>query len=155
MPGPPPKPTALKVLQGNPGKRPLNKHEPQPEPDSGYCPRHLDNYAAEEWRRVVPDLRRMGLLTIVDRSALEAYCVNYGLYRQCKYILEQNGLICVAPSGYLQQRPEVAIMRNALKEMRAFMTQFGMTPASRSKISVSAADEESAFEQFLKASGQR
>lgn len=25
-----PKPTALKVLEGNPGKRPLNDHEPIP-----------------------------------------------------------------------------------------------------------------------------
>ncbi|MEQ8198694.1 MAG: phage terminase small subunit P27 family, partial [Clostridiaceae bacterium] len=26
-----PKPTAIKVLEGNPGKRPLNKNEPKPE----------------------------------------------------------------------------------------------------------------------------
>ena len=33
-----PKPTALKVLEGNPGKRPLNENEPIPPKGSIKCP---------------------------------------------------------------------------------------------------------------------
>jgi P27 family predicted phage terminase small subunit len=154
MPGPAPKPTALKLIQGNPGKRPLNKAEPKPGIDSGYCPRHLRGHAAAEWRRVVPELRRMGLLTVLDRTALEAYCSEYALYRQAATLLEEHGLTFITKKGYVQQRPEVAIAQKALAAMRAFMTQFGMTPASRTKVSARMEEEESDFAKFLKVSGQ-
>ena len=36
-----PKPTALKVLEGNPGKRPLNENEPIPPKGSIKCPSWL------------------------------------------------------------------------------------------------------------------
>ena len=36
-----PKPTALKVLEGNPGKRPLNDHEPIPPKGELKCPSWL------------------------------------------------------------------------------------------------------------------
>lgn len=33
-----PKPSRMKALTGNPGKRPLNPHEPRPEPAAPECP---------------------------------------------------------------------------------------------------------------------
>ena len=45
MPGPPPKPTKLKLLAGNPGKRPLNENEPEPEAVAPSVPAHLDDEA--------------------------------------------------------------------------------------------------------------
>jgi len=155
MSGPAPKPTALRLLQGNPGKRPINRAEPQPRADAGYAPRHLGRLAKAEWRRVVPELQRLGLLSIIDRAALEGYCSEYVLYRQCEDILQREGVIFMTETGYMQQRPEVAIRAKALASMRQFMAQFGMTPASRSRVSVQQPEGESEFEQFLKAGGQR
>ena len=34
-----PKPTAIKKLEGNPGKRKLNQNEPQPEKTAPECPK--------------------------------------------------------------------------------------------------------------------
>ena len=52
-----PKPTALKRLEGNPGKRPLNALEPVPPTVPLQCPRHLLPEAKKEWRVLVgPDL---------------------------------------------------------------------------------------------------
>jgi len=62
-PGTKPKPTALKVLEGNPGKRPLNENEPKPEPKAPVCPKWLDNYAHKVWERLAPVLKQMGLLS--------------------------------------------------------------------------------------------
>ena len=45
-----PKPTALKELEGNPGKRPLNDREPKPEKKAPPCPKWLNDDAKKEWR---------------------------------------------------------------------------------------------------------
>jgi phage terminase small subunit len=57
MPGPPPTPSVIRLMRGNPGKRAFNRHEPRsaiadavPEP-----PDWLDaGYACDEWGRVAP-----------------------------------------------------------------------------------------------------
>ena len=59
-PGPPPTPTNLKLLRGNPGKRKLNANEPDPEPAIPPCPSHLDKVAKKEWRRISKELLALG-----------------------------------------------------------------------------------------------
>jgi len=43
-----PKPTAVKVLEGNPGKRSLNTAEPKPEKKAPRCPSWLEDEAKED-----------------------------------------------------------------------------------------------------------
>ena len=65
--GPAPQPTALKVLRGNPGKRPLNKREPEPPTDNPpHCPDHLDDVAKVEWNRLVAIVTQMWILSEAD-----------------------------------------------------------------------------------------
>jgi len=49
------KPTVLKVLEGNPGKRPLNKNGPKPKPVAPKTPKHLNSVAKKEWKRVAAE----------------------------------------------------------------------------------------------------
>src|SRR3954470_9706696 len=74
-----PKPTRLKVLTGNPGKRPLNTNEPEPEPAVPECPPELGPVAKREWDRLVNELSSLRLLTNLDRGALASYCGAYAL----------------------------------------------------------------------------
>ena len=74
-----PKPTRLKVLTGNPGKRPLNPDEPKPERAIPECPAELGPVARREWDRLGKELASLGLLTNLDRAALAAYCGAYAL----------------------------------------------------------------------------
>src|SRR6516164_1996898 len=86
MRGPPLKPTYLRILEGNPSKRPLNRNEPQPPPvETLDPPDYLGGHAATEWCRIVPGLSAIRLLTIADIPALAAYCVAYlrQLYSRC------------------------------------------------------------------------
>jgi phage terminase small subunit len=69
-----PKPTSLKVLQGNPGKRPLNENEPKPPPRLPRSPEHLSEEAKKEWRRAGKFLFQLGLVSDIDRAAFAAYC---------------------------------------------------------------------------------
>lgn len=66
--------TALRVLRGNPGKRPINDREPALEPAEGTIPASLAGRAREEWQRLAPDPIAAGVLTIGDRAVFEAYC---------------------------------------------------------------------------------
>lgn len=79
-----PTPTHLKLVRGNPGKRALNKGEPQPPAgDTLMPPPFLNDDAKVEWGRVLGDLQRCGLVTTIDRAALAGYCQAYGTWAEC------------------------------------------------------------------------
>ena len=56
MAGRKPKPTALKKLEGNPGKRKMNTKEPVPGKGMPDCPKWLLPEAKEEWKRLCQKL---------------------------------------------------------------------------------------------------
>jgi len=139
MAGRKPTPTALKTLAGNTGKRAVNKSEPK---FSGVptCPKHLDKAARAEWKRVSAELSICGLLTTVDRAALAAYCSAWSRWVAAEEQIAAQGLVIISPkSGYPVQNPYVGIANTSLDIMRKFATEFGMTPSSRSRISVESA----------------
>ncbi len=131
-----PKPTALKVLEGNPGKRPLNKNEPQPEKKAPRCPSWLEPEAKKEWRRMAKTLENIGVLTQVDKAAFAGYCQAYARWKEAEEFLSKHGTIFKTTSGYIQQVPQVAIARNYLQIMKDFCSEFGLTPAARTRIKV-------------------
>ena len=45
-----PKPTNLKLIEGNPGKRPLPGNEPKPKPKAPSMPSDLDYQAKKTWK---------------------------------------------------------------------------------------------------------
>jgi P27 family predicted phage terminase small subunit len=135
-----PKPSHLKLLQGKPGHRPLNENEPQPEvlDETPAPPEHLSVLARAEWERVYPMLVRNRLVTEADLSALSAYCQAYGRWQEAESEIAKQGLVFIVPgSGYPIQNPYLAIANKALEQMRQFLTEFGMTPSSRSRVSKS------------------
>ncbi len=78
MRGRKPKPTSLKLIEGNPGKRSLNKGEPRPAIDIPTCPAHLCSAAKAEWKRLAQMLFRLRVISHLDRAVLAAYCQAYG-----------------------------------------------------------------------------
>lgn len=66
-----PTPTAIKELEGNPGKRPLNTKEPKPVKKAPSCPKWLEPEAKKEWRRLAKQMEQIGILTEVDMAAIK------------------------------------------------------------------------------------
>ena len=137
--GPPPTPTTLRILNGNPGKRPLNTREPMPSKDAPRCPRWLKGEARKTWKDMVPVLQQMGVLTSVDGVALAAFCQTFVRWRQAEDFLDTHGLAYPLRDErggikFMQPFPQVSIARNMLQMLRGFLQEFGMTPASRSRI---------------------
>ncbi len=146
-----PQPTHLKLLEGNPGKRPLNKREPKPPAVTPTCPRHLSDEAKKEWRRVTPLLDTLGLLTKIDRAALAMYCEAWGRWVQAEEALRKFGVMVKSPNGFPMQSPYLAVANKAIDQMRGLLTEFGMSPASRTRISVEQpmSEEDAAMEALF------
>ena len=128
------KPTNLKQLEGNPGKRPLNTDEPQPDPIAPTCPSWLSETAKQEWARVAPELERLGLLTELDRAGLAGYCASYAEWCHAQEILQREGWTYKNSRGQIRPRPEAIISRHALDQMRKLGALFGMTPSDRGRM---------------------
>lgn len=148
--GRPPKPTALKRLQGNPGKRKLPKNEPKPAADESLLtpPRWLDPEAKAEWRRVAPSLYTLGLLTNADRTSLSAYCKAYSRWYHAEKSMDREGLEVKTPSGFKQAQPKVAIAKGYAKQMQELAAQFGFTPASRTRLAAEGDPPEDDYEKY-------
>ncbi len=137
-PGPPPKPTKLEDLHGRPGRRPANRNEPHPNEyvRRPSAPKHLGRVAKNEWNRVSKELHQIGLLTKIDRTALTAYCVTYETWLNAVEMMKKHGVLIKAQSGFPMQSPYLQIANKAQAEMRKWLVEFGMTPSSRSRVSV-------------------
>lgn len=143
-PGPPPIPTKIKLLRRNPGKRALNANEPKPRSVIPTCPTHLNAEGRKEWRRITRELAPLGLVSNLDRTALAIYCDAYARWVDATDNIRQFGLIVKAPGGYPMPSPYLPILNKSIEQMRAFIVEFGMTPASRSRVATDMPDEEDA-----------
>lgn len=133
MRGRKPKPTNIKRLEGNPGKRKL-PDEPNIPSDELTCPSHLSYSAKCEWRRLAPQLKELGLLTQLDRAALAGYCEAWGEFTGITKLLKGKSPIIKTANGNIIQNPLLGQKHKALELMHKFLTEFGMSPASRSRI---------------------
>src|SRR3979409_359558 len=104
-----PKPTRLKTLAGNPGKRPLNEDEPRPEAAIPDCPAELRPMARKEWERLIVELCALRLLTHLDRAALAAYCGAYALWAEATEAIQKYGSLIKSPTGFPIQSPYLAL----------------------------------------------
>ena len=127
-----PKPTALKRLEGNPGKRPLNELEPVPPTVALRCPKHLLPEARKEWKRLAPILMGMGLLTAADAVPFEGYCTAYARWLEAQEEITRHGSIYKDNDGRIRPNPYIAIANQQMREIKSFAAEFGLTPSNRS-----------------------
>jgi len=159
MAGRKPVPEALKLLRGNPGKRPLNKRAPNPRRVEPEMPSFLDKDARKEWRRVAPTLVRLGVLTEVDGTLFAGYCELVSGLAQCNRALKKCGNKMLTEKTTVdmdggtnievKQNPLVVMKRQLIQQIRPYCTEFGMTPSSRAKIQVPGLQSVDPQEDFL------
>ena len=138
-----PKPTRLKVLEGNPGKQKLPKGEPQPEHELPPPPSHLDAYGIEEWNRISEGLFVLGVLTSIDQQTLAAYCDSYSQWRTATEELSKlkkehplKALLMKTISGNWIQNPLVGEANKAKSDMMRYAAEFGLTPSARARLAI-------------------
>ena len=132
------KPPEIHALNGNPSKLNLEKRKsetPQPDPIVPNCPAYLDGIARTEWRRVCPELAKLGLITLVDRAALAGYCAAYSEMVRAEKTVILEGQTYLFKRKILP-RPEVKIAQVARMQVKAFCAEFGLTPSSRARMAL-------------------
>lgn len=134
--GPPPKPTALKLIAGNPGKKALPPGEVKPKVELPSKPRHLSIEASAEWDRLAPVLMRLGLLTRLDRAAFAAYCQAWAKHVEAEQQLAKASALAFTQTGFPIINPWATISKQAVEQMSRLLGEFGLTPAARTRINV-------------------
>ena len=140
-------PTHLKLLNGNPGHRPLNKDEPIPEGNLFDPPAWMNDSQKEVWRHAIANAPK-GLLRRLDGSILSAWVVAEDLHREATEKVNQFGMVVKAPSGVPIQSPFLSIInRQAEIKMKA-ISELGFSPASRTRVKVQGAGEGAKTNRF-------
>jgi phage terminase small subunit len=115
--GPKPQPTALKLIKGNPGKRPLKKDEPTlppPPADASAPPKRLKGAAAEEWARLFPGLVDKGIVHVGNLTMFEEYCYVLGEMRRCENLSKKISADMAIMRGYFKA---AATFRQQLRQL--------------------------------------
>ena len=142
-----PKPTAMKIAEGNLGKRPIDdSREPKPPVGVPERPRHLrDRGARRYWKFYCDKLVSIGVLTVADGMALAMACDLYADYVDAKAYIEQHGAEYEEPvldsngvevGHRIKANPAVARKYKAATLLRAYLVEFGLTPSSRARLKV-------------------
>lgn len=145
MAGRRPKPTALKLVTGNAGKRAINKTEPKPAREIPSCPAHLSDSGKVAWGRLSALLDRMGVLTEADTFALERLADCYTDILECRLLIARDGRTYTTDSvggRLIKTNPAVNQLRAADAQFKSYLVEFGLTPAARSKVHATPDDED-------------
>lgn len=135
----PGKPPALRVVGSDQDEARTRKSK---SPRLPAPPKRMSGYARTEWLRLSKDLHAQGLLTHADRAAMEQLCEAYAVARRGREILAQqakedpdfSGLVVATTNGNLIQNPILGVINRASEQVMKITVEFGMTPASRSKV---------------------
>jgi P27 family predicted phage terminase small subunit len=132
--GPPPKPSALKKAQGTYRPDRAAVREVEPVPGVPEMPRWLDAEGRREWKRVVPQLAGLGILATVDRAMLADYCAAHSLAVRATREYQRAPLMTEGPHGPVPN-PLLKVAKEARAQARLLGAEFGLSAASRSRIS--------------------
>jgi P27 family predicted phage terminase small subunit len=130
------KPTAIKILEGNRGHRPLPTSEPkgagQPSP-----PRHLQPEQLELWHAVVASLPPE-LLSAADNSLIERMAVAWSTFRETTRRIDACDLLARGDRGQSVRNPLLIVRTQAAAEMETCSNALGLSPVARSRIAMPA-----------------
>ncbi len=130
-----PKPTAVKVLSGNPGKRAINKEEPQfTEITHVDAPEWMGELATTMWETLVPELLKQKILRITDLHNVEAFCMAYQRWREAEEEITFKGITVTGAMGGPIKNPALTASNEARRQMVQFGSLLGLDPSSRARL---------------------
>ena len=134
MRGRPPKHPAIRLVEGNAGKRPIPPVPAVGVADPPSCPRWLSAAAKTEWNFIVKHLMVYGLVTKLDRMALARYASWSARYIEAEKAMQAEELVIEDKRKSVKLQPLLRVIRMASEEMRRIEDGFGMTPISRLRL---------------------
>lgn len=131
--GPKPAPTVIRKMRGDRKDR-IPANEPQPPPGAPTPPIELSPTALAEWQRITPILDRSRVLTEADGAALAIYCETFAEWIDATRRVRRQGMLLPTAAGGLKVNPLAAVAAKARTDAARLLTEFGLTPSSRSRV---------------------
>jgi len=140
------KPTNLKLLEGNRGKRKLPKNEFKPFPKAPKVHLDLDRQAKKTWKRLAKVLEPVGLLTEADGDLFAMLCQARSRIFKCHSFIKENNpsLVQVVKkedskgnkSHTIKPGPYVVMEKQYYELFRRLAGEFGLSPRGRIGLTV-------------------
>lgn len=148
-------PTAVKRARGNPGKRALPVDEPDPVPATLQdVPRWVQDKAGKHWGVIGDALVEMGVLSVMDTTALGMFCEVFAQYLDARdATMKIKSMVYTTATGSLKIRPEFGHMHQCHDRLFRILQEYGCTPSSRTRVRVlkTKQDKVNKFEAMKKA----
>ena len=131
------KPTVLKLLEGNPGKRAINKNEPVPKNNLADPPEFLGDTARQMWTYILQEMPE-GLIKSTDLAELTMWCVAFEIYKKAYEQVRIQGEVVITTERGLPMpvtNPYLKIMNDQALVLSRAGSNLGLNPVARSKMS--------------------
>lgn len=146
------KPDHLKVVSGTAQPCRMNPNAPAPSADLPEPPDWLSERAAEWFLKTVGILDGMGIASSDHVDMLSLAATRYDEVLECTAVLEDLGrvytTVMISGSVQFKARPEVAMRNDAMRHLQSLLAEFGLSPATVSKVSAPPGDRENPFAEF-------
>ncbi len=148
-----PKPTAIRILEGT--QRGPAKREPSMPPGVPPMPERLkvDAVAVEKWQELASILTKMGVLTTGDGEALATLCEVHSAEQSCLLQLRAGGAVMHTDLGGVKPNPAGPMYRSLVAMKASLLSEFGLTPSSRTKLATQVEVKKDELEEFFTAHG--
>jgi len=137
-----PVPTALKIVKGTDQPCRVNGNEPTPKTDNIIMPPELSEMAKQHWQQICGQLQEAMIMTNIDVPALMLYCEAFATWRDATDKIQSTGAVVKGKDGYPVRSPYLFVAQKAFDQMKSMLTEFGMTPSSRTRVSTAQGSSE-------------
>ena len=142
------KPDTLKVVAGTAQKCRMNPNTPNVSGGIPVAPDELTDRAAEIFNRLSSILAGMGIGTPDDVDGLSILAQRLDQIETLNTMIEDGGYTYSTEGGLVKANPAVAMRDVAMRHAQSLLSEFGLTPAARSKVSARIAPDENPFAAF-------
>lgn len=150
-----PKPTPREILKLR-GSRRAGYNPDQPDPPAGRpkMPSGMPDAAKTKWREIVKQLVDLGVVARLDATMLEQFCRAWAHAQTCEQWIAEHGSVFVRrdKEGRIASAttfPQVVELRHLREYIQRTAAEFGLTPSSRTRISVVAKPKMDKLDEFL------
>ena len=132
--GPKPTPRNLRLVRGTDRADRMNPDEPVVAVSIPDAPDYLEPDEQTIFLDTAGKLARMRVMTEYDVDALAIYSVNFVRWKEATARLHDMGLMVRSPNNFPMQNPYLSVANSAQKECLRILTEFGLTPSSRTRV---------------------
>lgn len=151
--GRPRKPSHLKVVTGTAQKCRMNENEPEAPCGAPDAPLWLSDRAAEIFAGICATIDGMGYLSTADQAVLALAASRLEEVEIATARIEDEGRTYRTTNAQgekmIRPNPMVAQRSDAMRHAHALLSELGLTPAARSKVSAGKKADENPFKALM------